>query len=155
MIPLTLRRAGPADAQAIRALTRAAYAKWIAVIGREPRPMAADYDRAVREHRIAMAFDSAALVGLVEMIEQPADVLVENLAVDPDHQGRGVGKALLDHAATVAIDRGTPVLRLYTNTRFAENLAFYTRRGFVVEREEASGLGLTVFMIKHLKTVPS
>jgi len=31
-----LRRAIPADAAAIRELTRAAYAKWVPVIGREP-----------------------------------------------------------------------------------------------------------------------
>ena len=38
-----LRRAGPDDAGAIRSLTRAAYAKWVPVIGREPMPMQADY----------------------------------------------------------------------------------------------------------------
>ena len=42
---------GVADAAAIRDLTRAAYAKWIPVIGREPMPMIADYDEAVRRHR--------------------------------------------------------------------------------------------------------
>ena len=34
-----LRRATPRDAEAVRALTRAAYAKWVPLIGREPRPM--------------------------------------------------------------------------------------------------------------------
>ena len=37
-----LRQAVPADAPAIRELTRAAYAKWIPLIGREPKPMTAD-----------------------------------------------------------------------------------------------------------------
>lgn len=39
------------DIDAIRMLVRA-YPKWIPVIRREPRPMLADHDAAVREHRI-------------------------------------------------------------------------------------------------------
>ena len=115
--------------------------------------MAADYDRAIREHRVDMAFEGETLVGLVEMVERPDDVLIENLAVDPGRQGHGIGKALLEDAEAVAMDRGTPMLRLYTNARFAENLAFYARRGFAFEREDTSSLGLTVYMVKHLETV--
>jgi len=47
-----LRRATPADATAVRDLTRAAYAKWVPVIGREPGPMNADYDLAIRDHMV-------------------------------------------------------------------------------------------------------
>ena len=120
------------------------------MIDREPLPMAADYDRAVREHRIDRAFEGATLVGLVEMVERADDVLIENVAVDPSRQRRGVGKALLDHAEAVAVGRCTPVLRLYTNARFADNLAFYARRGFAVECEQNSGLGLTIYLVKQL-----
>jgi hypothetical protein len=51
-----IRRAGPADAADIRELVRSAYAKWIPVIGREPVPMAADYDQAVRENMVDLLF---------------------------------------------------------------------------------------------------
>jgi hypothetical protein len=40
---LPLRRAQPADARAMRALTRAACASSVPHIGREPKPMTADY----------------------------------------------------------------------------------------------------------------
>lgn len=46
MQALQLRRATAADAANVRALARAAYAKWVPLIGREPIPMTADYDRA-------------------------------------------------------------------------------------------------------------
>jgi hypothetical protein len=42
----------PEDSRLIQALVRSAYAKWVAVIGREPLPTVADYDRAVRDHEI-------------------------------------------------------------------------------------------------------
>jgi hypothetical protein len=45
-IRTALRRATPPDAPAVRDLTRAAYAKWVPVLGREPLPMTADYDAA-------------------------------------------------------------------------------------------------------------
>lgn len=54
---LTLRQAVPADAPAIRALTRAAYAKWVPLIGREPKPMTADYEQAVRHHRFDLLYE--------------------------------------------------------------------------------------------------
>lgn len=149
MIAPTLRRATPADAGAIRRLTRAAYTKWVPVIGREPLPMTADVDRAVREHRVDLAFDGMILVGLIDMIERAADTLIENIAVDPAHQGCGLGTMLLQHAEALAIERGRPVLRLYTNARFVDNLAFYARRGFRTEREDNSALGLTIHMVKE------
>ena len=38
------------DATSIRSLVRDAYAKWVPVIGREPRPMVADQEAAIRDH---------------------------------------------------------------------------------------------------------
>lgn len=60
------RRANGTDAAAIRDLTRAAYAKWVAVIGREPKPMGADYEAAVRIHRFDLLFVDDVLAGLIE-----------------------------------------------------------------------------------------
>ncbi len=71
-----LRRAGPADASAIRTLTRAAYAKWVPVIGREPKPMVADYDEAVRRHLIDLLYMGGALVALIEIIPGPDHLLI-------------------------------------------------------------------------------
>lgn len=144
-----LRRAGPAEAGAVRDLTRRAYAKWVPVIGREPLPMTADYDRAVREHRIDMAWEDGRLVALIETVLRPDDLLIENLAVEPDRQGRGLGSALLAHVEGLAREHGR-VLRLYTNALFAENLAFYAAHGFAIEREEPFRGGTMVHMAKRL-----
>jgi hypothetical protein len=51
-VDLPLRRATSADVGAVRDLTRTAYAKWVPVIGRVPKPMTADYAAAVRDHQI-------------------------------------------------------------------------------------------------------
>ncbi len=150
---MVLRQAGPDDVEAVRALTRRAYAKWVPVIGREPLPMTADHDRVVREHRVDLAVEDGRAVALVETILRADDLLVENLAVDPDHQGRGLGGALVAHAEGLARQHGRPLLRLYTNGRFAANIAFYAARGFAVEREEQWSGGIAVHMVKVLAGV--
>ena len=150
MDSLELRRAGAADAAAVRTLTRAAYAKWVPLIGREPKPMQADYDRAVREHRIDLALLEGALAGLIETVEQPDHLLIENVAVAPSFQGRGLGRRLMAHAERLAEQQARAELRLYTNARFEENVALYRRLGYRVDREEESALGVTVYMSKAL-----
>jgi ribosomal protein S18 acetylase RimI-like enzyme len=147
---LELRRAAAADAAAVRALTRAAYAKWVPLIGREPKPMQADYERAVREHRIDLALLGGALAGLIETIAAPDHLLIENVAVAPAFQGRGLGRRLMAHAEQLAAEQGQAELRLYTNARFEANVALYRRLGYRIDREEESALGLTVYMSKRL-----
>ncbi|MBV8794861.1 MAG: GNAT family N-acetyltransferase, partial [Hyphomicrobiales bacterium] len=72
------------DAAGIRALTRAAYAKWVPLIGREPLPMQADYERAVVEHTIDLLNVDGALAGLIETMLQPDHLWIENIAVAPE-----------------------------------------------------------------------
>jgi len=82
-----MRRAVPDDAASVRELTRAAYAKWVEVIGREPRPMTADYDAAVRDHLVDLLYDDGRLVGLIEMRPEADYLLIVNVAVAPTSQG--------------------------------------------------------------------
>jgi len=126
----SVRRATSTDAAAVRVLTRAAYAKWVPLIGREPKPMVADYERAVCEHIIVLYERDRELLGLVEMIPHPDHLLIENIAVRPDQQGIGLGDMLLRHAEEHARSLGAAETRLYTNALFAANLAFYTKRGY-------------------------
>jgi GNAT superfamily N-acetyltransferase len=145
-----IRRADPADAADVRELTRSAYAKWVPLIGREPVPMLADYERAVREHMIDLLFVGAGLVALIETVNRADHLLIENLAVAPPFQGRGCGRLLLDHAERLAASLRLPELKLYTNRQFASNIEFYGRHGFAVDREEPFMGGFKVHMSKRV-----
>ncbi|MGN6100642.1 MAG: GNAT family N-acetyltransferase [Devosia sp.] len=145
----TLRTAGPDDAAAVDALTQAAYAKWVPIVGRRPRPMTVDYTRAVVEHRIDLVEAGNRLLALVELADAPDHLLIVNLAVAPEAQGQGLGSMLLRHGEEVARELGRPTLRLYTNRMMAPNIAFYEARGYVIDREEAFPEGgFTVHMSK-------
>jgi len=145
-----LRRAVAADAAAVRALTRAAYAKWVPLIGREPKPMGADYETAVVRHRVDLAYLGGELAALIETIPASDHLLVENVAVAPAFQGRGLGRFLIAHAERLAAAQGHAEMRLYTNQRFAENIRLYLALGYGIDREEQSALGVTTYMSKPL-----
>jgi GNAT superfamily N-acetyltransferase len=146
-----IRPAALEDAAGIRALTRAAYARWVPLIGREPLPMQADYERAVAEHSIDLLIVDGALVGLVETILRPDHLWIENVAVAPEQQGRGFGRLLLDHVERRALQSGRTQIRLLTNQAFAANLELYAKRGYCVDRTESFRGGTTVHMSKRIE----
>lgn len=152
---MQLRRAVLGDVAAIRQLVREAYARWVPAIGREPRPMGADYAAAVRDHRIDLLCLDGVLAGLVETVDEGDGLLVENLAVSPAFQRRGLGSRLMAHAEAVALSLGHERIRLFTNKRFAENVILYRRLGYDVDGEEDLGGGtIRVDMSKTLRKSP-
>jgi N-acetylglutamate synthase-like GNAT family acetyltransferase len=146
-----MRRATLADAAVIRDLTRAAYAKWIPLIGREPKPMTANYERAVVDHIIDLYAENDVPVALIEAIPQPSHLLIENIAVLPTQQGKGLGDLLLNHAETIARSLHLKEVQLYTNAAFISNIEFYARRGFQeFHREPFPAGGVTIHMKKNI-----
>ena len=148
---IEIRRAAPHEAAAIRDLVRAAYAKWVPVIGREPLPMRADYDRALREHEIDLLLVEGRLLGLIETIAREDHLWIENVAIRPEAQGRGLGRHLLAHAEAKAAMAGLAELRLLTNEAFAANIALYERVGYRIDRREPFQGGITVYMSKKAR----
>ena len=142
------RRAGRADAEAIRDLTRAAYARWVPVIGREPLPMTADYAQAVYDHRIDLLEEGGCLVALIEMLARPDHLFLVNLAIAPERQGQGLGRVLLERAQATADDLGLPRLELGTNEAFAANLRFYASHGFAIVEEKPFRGGVMLRMAR-------
>ncbi len=152
MSELDFRRAGENDAETVRALTHAAYAKWVPVIGRRPKPMNTDYEHAVRAHVIELAYEDGVLVGVIELIAASDHLLLENLAVAPAHQRKGLGRRLTARIEALARGLGLKQVRLYTNKAFDSNLAFYQKLGYTLEREEPiKGGGFLVHFVKTVK----
>ncbi len=150
MDEVSLRLGGAADADAIRGLTREAYAKWVPLIGREPLPMRIDYAEAVKIHRFDLLEVGGRLAALIETVRDGDQLLIENVAVAPAFQGRGFGVRLLKLAEQQAAEAGLVGTRLYTKKLFAENISLYAALGYQVEREEALNGGVAVHMRKAL-----
>lgn len=118
-----------ADLPAVEALVREAYEPYAARIGRLPAPMLVDYAAVIAEGRGLVA-RRGPVVGLLVCLLHEDHLLVENLAVASAERGSGIGSLLLDAADAQARAAGVPELRLYTNEKMHENLAYYPRRGF-------------------------
>jgi ribosomal protein S18 acetylase RimI-like enzyme len=122
--------ASAGDAPAVAACVRAAYAHYVPRIGREPAPMTADYDALIAAGEVWLIRAGEEVAGVLVLRSQPPALLVENVAVAPAHQGRGLGRALMAFADEHAHAEGLGEVVLYTNERMTENLRFYPALGF-------------------------
>ncbi len=103
-----IRRAGVEDAGLLRAITREAYAKWVPEIGAEPMPMRDDFSARAANGQAWLLGEDALCV----LEEKPDALVLDNLAVRPAAQGRGLGRRLVAFAEAEARSRGHRVLRL-------------------------------------------
>jgi ribosomal protein S18 acetylase RimI-like enzyme len=138
--PPRLRSARTADVPRLAEIARAAYARYVERLGgREPRPMSEDYAAVVVAKQVLVAERDGELVGLVVLDVDAEGFVVDNVAVDPEHEGTGVGRALLSAAEAEAARAGHDSIYLYTHERMTENIALYERIGYVEYDRRAHG----------------
>jgi ribosomal protein S18 acetylase RimI-like enzyme len=143
---LTVRLAEQGDVDTLRHIAVAAYGHYMARIGRPPAPMTADYDQPVRDRQAWVAVEDGQVAGFVVLVAQPGHLLLENVAVLPTAQGRGIGARLLTLAEDQARALGLAEVRLYTNEAMTENLAYYPRHGYTeTHRAEQNGFHRVFF----------
>ena len=130
--PGVIRPALESDLVAVRRCAEAAYAGYVARIGRKPAPMVADFGAALAAGGLFVAEDeeSGGIAGYIVFYPRGDYVHLENVAVDPTRQGRGLGRALIEFAERRGRDLGLGRIELYTNAKMTENLALYPRLGY-------------------------
>jgi GNAT superfamily N-acetyltransferase len=126
-----IRPARADEAATIHALVRDAYALYVPCIGREPSPMTDDYAELIAAAKVWAIDDGGELAGVVVLEDAPDALQVENVAVRPESQGRGLGRALLSFADEEARRRGHGAVILYTNVHMTENVERYPKLGYV------------------------
>lgn len=144
------RPASAEDAAAVTALVDAAYGHYVARIGGLPGPMQADYTQVIGECAVTMAMADQAMAGVIVLAVTGEGFLVDNVAVHPDHQHRGLGRALLSLADDEAARAGFDSIYLYTHELMIENIALYNRLGYVEYDRRAEDGVTRVFLRKQL-----
>ncbi len=149
------RVATQGDLPVVAGIVDAAYRHYIARIGRMPAPMQDDYAALIAGGRVWVAELGGAELGgavrgILVLIPQRDAMLLDNIAVAPEAQGRGLGRRMLAFAEAQALRAGHGAIRLYTNEAMTENIRLYTRTGYVqTHRAEEKGLR-RVYMSKRL-----
>ena len=150
---VTIRKGVTDDAGTVSAITDAAYGKYIARIGRKPRPMTEDYHKIVAEHPVWVLCLGDRPVGVLVLMAEPESMLIYSVAVRPEYQKLGLGRRLLELAEAQARHAGYSRIRLYTNEHMVENIDLYRRLGYQeTGREPVEGTAL-VHMAKALAEV--
>ncbi|KIU53896.1 MULTISPECIES: GNAT family N-acetyltransferase [Pseudomonas] len=145
-----IRPATAHDVAPVQALIEAAYALYIPRIGARPGPMLEDYAALIAQGRVEVFEEQGQVLGVLVLIAQADGLLLDNVAVSPAAQGRGLGRQLMAHAEARARQLGLEVVRLYTNEAMSENLGLYERLGYrETHRAEQAGFR-RVFMEKRL-----
>lgn len=138
------------DCDTVRRIAHAAYALYLPRMDREPAPMLENYEARADEGVLYVLEVGSEIAGFVVLVLKDDAMLLGNLAVAPDAQGRGYGRMLVEFAESRALATGAAELRLYTNVVMHENLALYAHLGFIeTHRAEENGYR-RVFMSKKL-----
>ncbi len=146
-----IRCARPADRAAIERIVRAAYGLYVERIGKPPGPMLDDYTALISDGRVSVLEEAdRTMAAIIVLLPEPDHLLLDNIAVRPDRQGQGLGRRLIAFAEEQARRLGHSEVRLYTHEKMTENIALYTRLGFVeTGRGQQAGYH-RVFMTKRL-----
>ena len=128
------RRAAEGDVEAVTELVQRAYDVYLTRLGLRPGPMDDDYGDAIRTRETWVAESGERIVGLLVLVLEDEALLLDNVAVDPEAQGRGIGRSLLALAERRAREAALPVVRLYTNVVMEENQRLYESLGYVETR---------------------
>ena len=151
MDEIRIRAATAADVPAIVDTVDRAYRHYIVRIGKPPGPMLDDYLARVSEDAVWVLQDGPAIAGILVLLSAPEYLLLDNIAIAPELQGRGLGRRLLAFAESEALRRGYREIRLYTHQTMIENQRLYASIGYE-ERGRGSEDGYDrVFMRKPLR----
>lgn len=149
---MPIRKAIPQDLTAIRSCAEAAYQRYVDRIGKKPAPMVADFGRQIRDGIVQVYVDEDDKVaGFIVFFPKEDLMFLENVAVEPSHHRRGIGKRLILFCEFEAVRAGLSGVELYTNERMTENLKLYPMLGYTeVDRRTEDGFN-RVYFRKKLK----
>ena len=131
--PWVVRVASAADAAAIAALIRLAFATQSRPTDPAPsalRETAVTVLDHLRDGGGAVVDDRGAIVGAVLWNEEDGGLYVSRLSVHPDQRRRGIANALMGAAEREARSRGLPRLRLGVRLSLEDNRRFFASLGF-------------------------
>lgn len=144
-MPIHIRRAEPADVPALVSCIDAAYARYAATLPDLPA-VSDGVAEEIADNLVWVAVEDGAAIGALFLVLQGDVMKLGNVAVRPDHGGKGLGRRLIALAEGEARARNCTEMRLNTHAAMPENVRLYHHLGWV----ETGRQGNRVAMRKRL-----
>jgi GNAT superfamily N-acetyltransferase len=106
-------------------------------------------DLAVQQRRTRAAVAESGIAGFATWLSGQDALEIEDLFVDPDWMGQGIGRALVADLIAIARGRGARRVEVTANQHA---LAFYEKAGFLVDHQVETRFGPAPRM--HLEVMP-
>jgi len=131
---ILIQAAGPNSALEVHRLTQLAFGAygWLTPPSGALAETEDDVRRDLQQQGGALARIAGTAVGALRLRFEPKALWVRRVAVDPAHQGHGVGRELMRWAERQAAARGLPEVRLGVREQLPGNRAFYEKLGYRV-----------------------
>ncbi len=129
---MRIRRALPEDSRSMGEVTARAYDVYEVLLGYLPPPATEDPCAWIASSQAWVGERDSEVMAVLVAEARDSHMLVRSAVVDPDWQGEGHGRALLDHAEALAREAGLTELRLSTNVLMERNISLYRHCGYRV-----------------------
>jgi GNAT superfamily N-acetyltransferase len=140
-----LRPAQATDADALAACIDAAYAQYVGRISDMPS-VSDGCAEDIASNQVWVAVQDDQIVAGLVLVAGDGAMKLANLAVHPDHGGKGLGRKLIELSECEAKRQGFSEMRLNTHVDMPENVQLYQHLGWT----EVSRSDNTVSMKKYL-----
>ena len=132
---VTIRTATEQDAQQISKVIERAYSGWTERLPDLPDVAEGVIDE-IDAGQMHVTEVDGVVAGVLNVSPHQDALHIMNVAVDPHHSGKGVGRALLAHAETLARRMGVKRLALATHKDMSGNVSLYEHLGWHVTGTE-------------------
>jgi GNAT superfamily N-acetyltransferase len=128
---VTVRAFRPSDAPAFKALNEAWISRHFALEAKDREVLDDPQGQILAKGgAVLVADDGSAPIGCCALLKTGEGFELAKMAVDPAHQGRGVGAKLMEAAIALAKARGAQRLYLESNSALQPALRLYRAHGF-------------------------
>ena len=141
-----IRAASLADAEALASCIDAAYAKYAIRISDMP-PVSDGIAEEITNNQVWVVVEDGEIIAGLFLVPKDGFMKLANLAVHPNHGGKGIGRKLIKLSESEARRQRYDEMRLNTHVDMPENVQLYQHLGWI----EISRRENTVSMTKRLR----
>lgn len=127
---LKIRKAKPSDEATVVKCIKKSYQKYIVRMGKKPGPMLDDYLPLIIDGNVFCGEFCREIVGALVLKKFDGYMLLDNVVILPEFQGKGFGKQLIAFAEQYSSENNYHEIWLYTNIKMTENIKLYHKLGY-------------------------